>query len=121
MLTSLIVLIAWAAERCRAHGRFWSQDQTVWHYFIGNHSIVEFPMEEEYLIDNLKAFSQDRKSLTAWIESYKKTTILSNMQTLVTNETETKEHRPTIYLSVNDPINATSRVELTSKYRVAFV
>jgi hypothetical protein len=91
----------------------------VWHYFIGNHSVVEFPMDEEYLVDSLKSFSIDRKSLKSWIESYKKTTIMGNQQMLVTNETETIEHRPTIYLSVNDPININAHVELAAKARVA--
>jgi hypothetical protein len=118
-----LVFSLWSlVERCAGHNRFWSNDQTIWMYLSERSNIVEFPMEEEYLIDNLQAY-YDKREMTKqkWIEQVSETRKLNDGREILVNGGNTKKtdlsHTPIITIEVNDPMNnATGMMELSDKF-----
>jgi hypothetical protein len=117
-LLKVYLLFIWAAEKCWTHNRFWSQNQSIWHYMTGTKSAVEFPMAEEYLVDGLKSFYFMR-NYTEWTEVFRiPTKTYGGVDTVNSkSENDTKVHYPAIEFSLRDPIQdtPTSIVELSDK------
>jgi hypothetical protein len=118
--TAVVFLLAhWVVETCLAHNRFWSHNHTLWHYMVGTTSAVEFPMEEEYLVDGLKAFYEMRNMTKQnWMEHVRIAgTNNAGFESVTTTQSENKtiNHLPAIEYKINDPIQKSGVVDLLSK------
>lgn len=116
-LLKIYLLLIWAAERCWTHNRFWSQDQSIWHYMTENNSAIEFPMAEEYLVDGLKSF-YDMRNYTEWTVVYQIPKItFGGIETVDSkSENKTVTYYPALEFSLRKPMNDTlGIVEIADK------
>jgi hypothetical protein len=103
-------------HQIEGHRHDWGTTQFIWHKMNVPHSILEIPMQTEFLIYDLKTYREVRD----FKDQYHNVTFLNqvfdNTRTGTINKTSI-ELRPRIEITINDPIseNDSSYLDLQSK------
>lgn len=106
-------------DQIEGHRYDWSSTQFIWHKLNPPRSLLEIPMQSEFLIQDLKTYTEVRDLKDQY---YNESHFKSSTETLVGGPSVTTiEWKPKIEISINDPISETNSTYLDLLSKIANV